>query len=327
MTARFPGSDLYITDQSGSVYVATTQTSQLRPGDRIEVVGFAAMVDYRPVVQDAIYRLDNHGPPPAARPIAANQGLNDQYDSKLLTLKGWLRSVSVVPDGKLLALDYGGIVFSAVLTGQQAESSLSVQPGSLIQLTGICVIERDAAGVPQSFKIRLRSPRDIVLLESPSWWTVGHASTALSVLLAFTLTILVWVVVVRGQVKAQTKDLVVKTVKLELANQTTQKALHIAREAESLEVDRQRILELVARDEPINRILDELASTAAAYCSNAVCVILVNLLEGQQLSNVPTLPGDWQAVLKQIKIDSISAGARLGRINAVFNRCRLGAAC
>jgi diguanylate cyclase (GGDEF)-like protein len=309
VTAQFPGNDLYIADQSGSVYVTTSQTSQLRPGDRVEVVGFVGVLDYRPVVQDAIYRVDGSGPPPAAASIAANQGLSDKYDSKLVTVKGLLQSLSVVPDGRLLALDDGGIAFSAVLRGQRAEPGFYFQAGSLLQATGICLIDRDAAGLAQSFKIRLRSSQDVVLIESPSWWSVGRALSVMSLLAAITLGILVWVVAIRRQVKAQTKDLVVKTVKLELANQTTQKALHIAREAESLEVDRQRVLELVARDEPIEQVLDQLAATAAAHCSNAVCAILVHLLEGPQVSSVPLLPADWQAVLKQISIDSISVGA------------------
>jgi diguanylate cyclase (GGDEF)-like protein len=147
------------------------------------------------------------------------------------------------------------------------------------------------------------------LLESPSWWNIARALSVMSVLVVVTLGILVWVVLIRRQVKAQTQDLVVKTVKLELANQATQKALHTAREAESLEVDRQRVLELVLRDEPIELVLDQLAATVAAHCTNAACAILVNLLDGQHVSSVPALPGDWLAVLRQIKIDSISVGA------------------
>ena len=309
VTAQFPGNDLYIADQTGSVYVATSQTSQLRPGDRIDVVGFIGVLDYRPVVQDAIYRFDGSGPPPAAASIEANQGLNDKYDSKLVTVKGLLRSLSVVPDGKILALDYGGLAFSAVLRTPQAEPGFNFQAGSLLRLTGICLLDKDATGAAQSFKIRLRSSQDVVLIESPSWWNVGRAVSVMSVLMAITLGILVWVVLIRRQVKAQTKDLVVKTVKLELANQTTQNALHTARRAESLEVDRQQVLELVARDEPIERVLDQLAATAAAHCTNAVCAILVNLLEGPQVSSVPILPEDWQALLKQIKIDSVSVVA------------------
>jgi diguanylate cyclase (GGDEF)-like protein len=310
VTARFPGNDLYIADRTGSVYVATGQESRLRPGDRIEVVGFVGVQDYRPVMQDAIYRVDGSGPPPAAASIAVNQALTDKYDSKLVTVKGWLRSLSAVPDGELFELDYGGLAFSAVLRAQQVEPGFSFQPGSLLRITGICLLgERDAAGAALSFKIRLRSSQDVVLMVSPPWWNVRRTLAVMSVLLAITLGILVWVVLIRRQVKAQTKDLVVKTVNLELANQTTQKALHTAREAESLEVDRQRVLELVARDEPIERVLDQLAATAAAHCSNAVCAILVKLLEGPQVSSVPALPGDWLAVLKQVKIDLISVGA------------------
>jgi len=309
VTARFPGNDLYIADQSGSAYVATTHTSQLRPGDRIQVVGFPEVVDYRPVVQDAIYRIDGSAPPPAAVSIAANEGLNDKHDSTLVTVKGLLRALSVIPDGRLLTLDSGGIVFSAVLRSRQVEQSFSFRDGSLLQITGIGLIERDAEGVAQSFEIRLRSPEDVALIESPTSWTLGRAFLVMSTLIAITLGILVWLVIVRRQVKAQTKDLVVKTVKLELANQTTQKALQVAREAESLEVDRQRVLELVARDEPIERVLDQLAVTTAAHCSSAVCAIVVKLGESQQVSSVPPLPDDWQSVLKQIRIGSISVRA------------------
>jgi hypothetical protein len=88
VTAQFPGNDLYIADQSGSVYVATNQTSPLRPGDRIEVVGFVGVLDFRPILQDAIYRVDGSGPPPASVSITANQALSDKYDSRLVTIKG-----------------------------------------------------------------------------------------------------------------------------------------------------------------------------------------------------------------------------------------------
>jgi len=314
VTADFLGSDLYIADPTGSVCVETSQTSHLQPGDRIEVIGFVGAMDYRSVIQDAIYRLDGSGAPPTATSIGANQVLNDKYDARLLTVKGWLRSSSTVPEGELFTLDYDGTVFSAFLAASQAEPDSSLRAGSVLQMTGICLLDRDTAGVVQSFKIRLRSPGDVVLLQSPPWWNVGRVLSVMKVLVAITLGILVWVVIIRRQVKVQTKDLVVKTVKLELANQTTQRALHTARKAKSLEEDRQRVLELVARNEPIERVLDELAATGATHCGNAVCSILLPLLAGQQVTSVPALPGDWQDLLKQLKLESISVGAGVGEL-------------
>jgi diguanylate cyclase (GGDEF)-like protein len=306
--ARFPGDDLYIADQSGSVYVATTQTSQLFPGDRVEVVGFPAVVDYRPVVQDAIYLVDGSGPSPAPVSISANQELSDKYDSTLVTAKGLLRALSVIPDGRLLTLDSSGILFSAVLRGRHLEQRFPFREGSLLQVTGILVIEKNTEGLVQSFTIRLRSLQDAVLIEGPSGWTLGRAMLVISALTAITIVILAWFVFVRRQVRAQTKDLVVNSLKLALANEKAQKALDMARNAESLEADRQRVLELVARDEPVDRVLDQLAATAAAHCPSAVYAIVVNILGGRRISSLPALPGDWQSVLRQIEIGTISVG-------------------
>ncbi len=110
--------------------------------------------------------------------------------------------------------------------------------------------------------------------------------------------------------KAQTQDLVVKTVKLELANQTTQNALHTARGKRShWKWIASGSLNWWCGTSRSNLVLDQLAAAAAAHCSNAVCAILVNLIEGPQVSSVPVLPEEWQALLKQIKIDSISVVA------------------
>jgi diguanylate cyclase (GGDEF)-like protein len=313
VTAQF-GSDFYVADSSGSVYVATKQSSQLKPGDRVEVVGFAGFQDYRPVVQDAVYRIEGSGPPVAPVVIDANQGVNDHYDSKLVTVRGVLYSMSATPEGKTFIIDHGGTVFSAILRTRRTQP-FSLRAGSLLQLTGICLVDKDGMGAVQSFEVRLRSVQDVVVIDSPSWWTRGRALSVMGLMIAITCGVLIWLVILRRQVRVQTKGLLVKTIKLELANQTTQEALCRAQEAESLEVDRQHILQLVACDEPIERILDQLAAVAAVHSPGAVCVILLNFPEGRHVSSVPALPGDWQDVLKRIEISRISAGSESGGLS------------
>jgi diguanylate cyclase (GGDEF)-like protein len=77
-----------------------------------------------------------------------------------------------------------------------------------IQLTGVCVISenpsaRDFWG-PKEFRILLRSPVDLVVINRASWWTTGHAFLLLAVVLVGTMAVLAWVVALRRRVAQQT---------------------------------------------------------------------------------------------------------------------------
>jgi len=55
-----------------------------------------------------------------------------------------------------------------------------------------------------SFRILLRSPEDVVVIKSPSWWTPIHAISMLGLAAALTLVVLAWVFVLRQRVHEQT---------------------------------------------------------------------------------------------------------------------------
>jgi two-component system sensor histidine kinase/response regulator len=57
---------------------------------------------------------------------------------------------------------------------------------------------------PQSFRILLRSPQDVAVIKSPSWWTPAHAIAMLGVAAGLTLVVLAWVFVLRKRVHEQT---------------------------------------------------------------------------------------------------------------------------
>ncbi len=58
--------------------------------------------------------------------------------------------------------------------------------------------------VPRSFKIRLRSPGEIALLERPSWWTPRHTLWSLGMLTVAILAALAWGATLRRRVEKQT---------------------------------------------------------------------------------------------------------------------------
>jgi diguanylate cyclase (GGDEF)-like protein len=58
--------------------------------------------------------------------------------------------------------------------------------------------------LPKAFKVLLRSPSDVAVVESPPWWTPAHALLVLAFALTGTLVVLGWVVALRRQVYLQT---------------------------------------------------------------------------------------------------------------------------
>jgi diguanylate cyclase (GGDEF)-like protein len=85
--------------------------------------------------------------------------------------------------------------------------------GSHVSITGIFTATidtqktNDEEGIArvESFHILLRSPADVVVLDTPSWWTAGHTLLVLSAVIILTLTVAVWVVVLRHRVQQQTQ--------------------------------------------------------------------------------------------------------------------------
>jgi signal transduction histidine kinase/ActR/RegA family two-component response regulator len=208
VTAQFEGSRLYVSDATGSVYVESSRTEQFAPGDRVEAVGFAGFVDYRPILKDAICRRIAAGPAPAPVVIKADSALDeDKYDSALVSLEAQLTAVSVLPKEEVLILKQGKTTFTAFGRERPADASDDLPDGSRLQVTGICLIERDVVGRAQSFKIRLRSAADVVAIKKPSWWTRDRALSVLGFAALATFSTLAWVFVLRRRVRSQTAEL------------------------------------------------------------------------------------------------------------------------
>ncbi len=204
VAAQFAGSDFYIADATGSVRVETGQPGVLHPGDRVEAVGFAGFAEFRPVLQDAVYRVMGSGPPPHPASIQASQALDDRYDSALVTTEGRLNVRAALPGEELLVLHDGATVFNAFARVKFADGSFPFAEGSRLRLTGIGLIDKDAAGTPRSFKLELRSLQDVVLEDGPSWWSRERILSLTVFLSMASAGILGWVVILRRQARSQT---------------------------------------------------------------------------------------------------------------------------
>ncbi len=130
-----------------------------------------------------------------------------QIEGRLITQEHGAGDPSLV----ISADDY---LFSAVLPGGGTRTAIrSWTEGSRLRVTGICSVQTDPLrtvmreGTTQlkSFRILLRSPEDVVVLQKPSWWTAAHALLVLAGVFTFALVAAGWVVILRNRVRRQTE--------------------------------------------------------------------------------------------------------------------------
>lgn len=204
VTFQQPGQFIYITDGTGSIRVECRQTNSLPLGEQIEVLGFPAVYNDTPVVEDAVFR-DLHSRAPAAPlEINAQEAERRDHDGDLISVSAQLLYQSRTPDQLILILQDGDVLFRARLL-QAAAMDVGVRDGAQLQVTGICQAEFENDHSPRAFHVLLRSPADVRVLREPSWWTTRRLRWALGVATGVLLASGIWVRMLRRQVTIQTR--------------------------------------------------------------------------------------------------------------------------
>ena len=199
----------FVEDASEGARVETTQPVSFRVGDEVEAAGFPAAGAYSPVLQDAVAR--QVGPGKNIEPVAVTpqQIMQGSYDAILVSVRGQLIENRMgAGDIGLLVLSSEGSVFGAAMEGKALRNPLSaVRKGSVLRLSGVCTVELDESGVPESFRILLRSPQDVAVLRSPVWWTASRIMGLLVLLAAIILAGALWLYILRQRVDESTEAL------------------------------------------------------------------------------------------------------------------------
>jgi signal transduction histidine kinase len=208
-----PGRALFLQEGEQGVEVQTRERNPLELGDRVEALGFAGQGEYTPVLQDAIYRKISPGEPPRVSRVTPDEALRGTYDCRLVQVAARLLDRALHGSERYLILQEGDTIFHAYLKPSGGQDAFAgVENGSRILVTGVCRIEPGEwwAGESwraKSFRVQLRAPEDVVLLQTPPWWTLRRVLWIAAALGFVTLATFVWVVVLRRQVTERTRQL------------------------------------------------------------------------------------------------------------------------
>jgi signal transduction histidine kinase len=198
------GNALFLVSQGKGLRVLTQQTTPLQIGDLVDVLGFPAMGDSAPMLEDAVYQSVSHEKAP--EPVELNLATPwEQFDGAVVTAEAKLVNRQAEPDGLRLLLQHGDVFFEAALPpGGVEQRLLSIPLNSEVRITGICLVRSGGLWrIPQSIRVLLRMPQDLVVLSTPSWWNLRHTLWLLGMTAAILLSVVAWVVVLGRRLREQ----------------------------------------------------------------------------------------------------------------------------
>jgi signal transduction histidine kinase len=198
------GNALFLQSQGKGLRVLTQQDTALAIGDLVDVLGFPAMGESAPILEDALFHRLGHEDAP--EPLKLNLDVPwEQFDGAVVTTDARLVNRQSQADGLLLMLQHGDTFFDATLpAGASAGRLLSIPRNSEVQVTGICLVRSGGLWqIPQSFRLLLRAPQDVVVLKTPSWWNLRHTLWLLGITGGVLMAVIVWVVVLGRRLQDQ----------------------------------------------------------------------------------------------------------------------------
>jgi signal transduction histidine kinase len=198
------GNALFLESHGKGVRVLTQQNTPLEIGDIVDVMGFPATGDSAPMLEDAVFHRLGHETAP--EPVKLNLDVPwEQFDGAVVTTDAKLLNRQVQPDGLRLMLQRGDLFFDATVpSGIVAQHMLSIPLNSAVRVTGICLVRSGGLWqTPQSFRMLLRSPQDLVVLATPSWWNLRHTIWLLGIMGGVLMAVMVWIVVLGRRLREQ----------------------------------------------------------------------------------------------------------------------------
>jgi signal transduction histidine kinase len=217
-----PGRAVHLQSGAGGVLVKTRDSLLLQPGDRVEVAGFVERNGPVAGLVHALLRKLSTGPAPLPIRIRPDEILAVNLraaTSSLMAQPGDYQGCLVQFPARLLearsSAAGGGFVLGAEGTNLFAIASPDVftqlrglRPGSDLLVTGIARVDWEfepsawPPRLPKQFQLLLRSPDDVQVIRTPSWWTPTRLvilATAIGAVLAATLA---WVWLLRHELAA-----------------------------------------------------------------------------------------------------------------------------
>jgi PAS domain S-box-containing protein len=197
----------FIQDAEAGVRVQAPTGGRLQPGDYVMAAGYPGRGDFGFLLRDAVFKTVSHRPMPAPLILPVEQPLNPQAHDLWVQVKARFLRSSKIGTSDVLTLQMGNRVFDARTLTPISARIKNLEPGSVLQVSGIYRVLVDEARVPKSFQLAVPAERDLQILEEPSWWTTSRMIGVLGLMGGIIGATILWVFLLRRKVQEQTASL------------------------------------------------------------------------------------------------------------------------
>jgi signal transduction histidine kinase len=208
VTYQRSGEDLFLQDVTGGLQVKSRLPTKVKPGDIVEAVGFPGFEHYLPVLEDAVFRETDE---PRRKPTNLSVTISDLgggfRHANLITLQGkvldskqqWISPRSSGESGQRTILTLQSSDFIFTVQGPMIEADeikFSVPIGSVVEASGVCLMEIAEDGKLQSLQVLLPAATDLKILQKAAWWTTQRLLFGLAGSFTVVILALSWIVMV-----------------------------------------------------------------------------------------------------------------------------------
>ena len=196
------GESLILEDHGRALIVMTAQSADIQLGDRVEALGFPAPKDTGPILEDAVLREIARGKQLQPAPVLITDLSSGSFNYNLVSTEGRLLRRVQEPFRQVLLLQDKSILLLAELDEPESSNALQdLQEGSTIRISGISMLDISGTwntGGPNAstvrYKVLLRSPNDVQVIQPPSWFTTLHVIYIAAILAVIVLVFLALIV-------------------------------------------------------------------------------------------------------------------------------------
>ena len=218
--AVWHGNRFMVRTDDGRGVIVTLAGSRTPPncGTRVKAVGFPETDLFHVNLGNANFYPSDLAPVmPTAKRLDIDQlysrdckSIKAKYHAQAIMIRGVLRGAS--ESGGSLALECGDQVLTVDISATP-ELAARFQPGSLVDVSGVCIIEADSWRPSvifprvKGFRIVTRGPDDVRLIAHPPWWTPERLMIVIGSLLAALVAILIWNRILNHLVERRSREL------------------------------------------------------------------------------------------------------------------------
>ena len=197
---------LFIEDQTGGIQVQTSSSYELIPGDVLDIVGFVSKGLSATILVETHLKKVRKDLGIKPQLVQIQDLLKGLHNNQLIEINAYLVDVlSLDPLYTTLLMQKETKTFQVHLPQKGLRHNFKEPSGSHLRIRGVCQTKRDFYQRPNGWDIWLRNEKDIQVLQRPGQWYIQKITYTIFTVAIGLLAILVWLIILRRQVKTATE--------------------------------------------------------------------------------------------------------------------------